>query len=267
MAKRIVDVHAHAFDEKIAIKATENLVKYYGIDSVADGRLVHILDSAKENNIDKLVLCATATKPTQVELINNYVSGLISENTIGLGTLHPDYDNIEAEIDRIIELGLSGLKFHPIFQGFKIDEEKAMKMFEKIDDKLPVLIHVGDKNSDASSPKRLSRVMDAFPEITFIAAHMGGYSEWDEAEEYLFGKNVYFDTSSSVRFLEPKEAKRIIRAHGADKILFGTDYPLSSHKFEMECLKKLRLTKEEYEKIYWKNAYKLFNIKEEPKEK
>ena len=263
MAKRVVDVHAHAFDEKIAVKATENLHTYYGIQPVADGRLIHIINSAQENNIDKLVLCATATKPTQVEMINNYVSTLLGEHVIGLGTLHPDYENIEAEIDRILSLGLSGLKFHPIFQGFKIDEDKAMKMFELIGDKLPVLIHLGDKNSDWASPKRLARVMDAFPEITFIGAHLGGYSEWDVAKECLFGrKNLYLDTSSSMRFMKPKTAKEIIRAHGADKILFGTDYPLSDHKFEMECLKKLRLKKEEYEMIYWKNAYKLFNINE-----
>ena len=262
MAKRVVDVHAHAFDEKIAVKATQNLEKYYGIDAVSDGRLIHLIDGAKRNNIDKLVLCATATKPTQVQMINNYVSGLIGEHVIGLGTLHPDYEDIDGEIERIIDLGLSGLKFHPIFQGFKIDEDKAMKMFERVGSKLPVLIHLGDKTNDGASPVRLLRVMETFPEITFIGAHLGGYGEWDKAKEHLIGKNLYFDTSSSTRFMKPKEAKEIIRAHGADKILFGTDYPLSNHKFEMECLKKLRLTKEEYEMIYWKNAYKLFNIKE-----
>ena len=258
--KRIVDVHAHAFDEKIAVKATENLHSYYGIEPAADGRLKHLIDSAKENNIDKLVLCATATKPTQVEVVNNYVSNLVGDNTIGLGTLHPDFNEIENEIDRILKLGLSGIKLHPIFQGFKIDEKKAMKMFEKIGNKLPVLIHLGDLNSTASSPKRLAKVMKKFPEITFIGAHLGGYSEWEEAKKYIIGKDIYLDTSSSVRFLEPEFAKEIIRLHGVEKILFGTDYPLSNHKFEIDCMEKLGLTEEEYEKIYWKNAYKLFNI-------
>ena len=149
-----------------------------------------------------------------------------------------------------------------VFQGFEIDEEKAMEMFESIGSKFPVLIHVGDKNSDASSPKRLAKVMDKFPEITFIGAHLGGYSEWEEAKECLIGrKNLYIDTSSSVRFLKPKVAREIIRLHGTDRVLFGTDYPLSDHKFEMNCLKKLKLTDEEYEQIYWKNAYRLLDIK------
>lgn len=261
MARKIVDIHAHAFDEKIAIKATENLHNYYGISPAADGRLIHLIESSKENNIDKLVVCATATKPTQVEMINDYVSGLIEEHIIGFGTLHPNFGDIDAEIARMIDLGLSGIKLHPIFQGFEIDEDKAMNMFERIGSKLPVLIHVGDKNSNAASPKRLANVMEKYPEITFIAAHLGGYSEWEEAKECLIGKNLYIDTSSSTRFLKPKVAKELIRLHGADKVLFGTDYPLSNHKFEIKCLEKLKLTDEEYEKIYWKNAYDLLGIK------
>jgi len=261
MARKIVDIHAHAFDEKIAIKATENLHEYYGIKPAADGRLIHLIESSKENDIDKLVVCATATKPTQVEMINDYVSGLIEEHIIGFGTLHPDFDDIDAEIERMIVLGLSGIKLHPIFQGFEIDEDKAMNMFERIGSNLPVLIHVGDKNSDASSTKRLANVMEKYPEVTFIAAHLGGYSEWEEAKECLIGKNLYIDTSSSTRFLKPKVAKELIRLHGADKVLFGTDYPLSNHKFEIKCLEKLKLTDEEYEKIFWKNAYDLLGIK------
>ncbi len=260
MAKKIVDFHAHAFDEKIAIKATENLHKYYKMEPVADGRLIHLFESAKENNIDKLVLCATATKPTQVQLINNYISGLINENIIGFGTLHPDYENIDEEINRMIELGLSGIKLHPIFQNYNIDEEKAMKMFEKIGSKLPILIHLGDRNIDNTSPRRLAKVMERYPDITFIGAHLGGYSEWEEAKKYLIGKNLYIDTSSSLMFLKPEEAKEIIRLHGVDKVLFGTDYPLSNHKIEINYLKKLKLKKEEYEKIYWKNAYKLLSL-------
>ncbi len=261
MPKKIVDFHAHAFDEKIAVKATENLHTYYSIEPVADGRLCHLVDSAKENHVDKLVVCATATKPTQVQMINEYVAGLLDAHIVGFGTLHCDYEELDAEIARIKALKLSGIKFHPIFQGFKIDDDKAMQMYEKIGDKLPILIHMGDKNSDATSPIRLANVMKELPQVTFIAAHMGGYSEWEDAKKYLVGGNLYFDTSSSVRFMPPEEARAMIREHGADKILFGTDYPLSSHVYEFACLQKLELTEDEYEKIYWQNAYQLLNLK------
>lgn len=261
MPKKIVDIHAHAFDEKIAIKATENLHEYYGIKPAADGRLVHLIDSAKENHVDKLVVCATATKAKQVTMINDYVSNLICDEIVGFGTLHCDFDGIDEEITRMKKLGLRGIKFHPIFQGFNIDDDKSMLMFEKIGENFPVLIHVGDKNSDGASPERLSNVLKELPHVNFIAAHLGGYSEWESAKKYLIGKNLYIDTSSSIRFLSPDETTEIIRAHGADKVLFGTDYPLSNHKFEFECMKKLNLTNDEYEKIYWENAYNLLNLK------
>ena len=261
MPKKIVDFHAHAFDEKIAEKATENLHTYYGIKPVSDGRFRYLIDSAKENHVDKLVVCATATKPSQVQMINAYVSKLVSDRIVGFGTLHCDYDEIDAEIENIQKLGLSGVKFHPIFQGFKVDDDKAMQMYEKIGSRLPILIHMGDKNVSDTTPERLANVMRELPQVTFVAAHLGGYGEWESAKKHLVGKNVYFDTSSSVRFLPPEEAAAIIRAHGADKILFGTDYPLSNHQFEFECLKKLNLTNDEYEKIYWKNAYKLLYLK------
>ncbi len=259
--RKIVDIHAHAFDDKIAEKATVNLKNYYNIPPVSDGFLSYLLEKAEESEVDKLVLCATATKPSQVSMINDYVSSLVNDKIIGFGTLHCDFDEIDAELDRIEELGLSGIKFHPVFQNFKIDDDKAMRMYEKIGARFPVLIHVGDKNVDYASPERLSNVIDELPEVTFIAAHLGGYSEWETAKKCLIGKNVYIDTSSSVRFLEPSESASIIRAHGCDKVLFGTDYPLSDYKFEIECLKKLKLTKSEYEKIYWKNAYKLLKLR------
>ncbi len=261
MPKKIVDFHAHAFDEKIAVKATENLHTYYDIEPVSDGRLHHLIKSAEENKVDKLVVCATATKPTQVEMINTYVSGLICDNIVGFGTLHCDYDEIDAEINRIRDLKLSGIKFHPIFQGFAVDDDKAMQMYEKIGNKFPVLMHMGDKNSDATTPERLANVMKELPQVTFIAAHMGGVFEWEKAKKYLVGKNVYFDTSSSVRFMNPDDVREMIHAHGVDKILFGTDYPLSNHAFEMRCLKKCNLAEEEYEKIYWQNAYRLLRLK------
>ena len=260
MAQKIVDFHAHAFDEKIAVKATENLHKYYGIKPAADGRYENLLKSAEKSGVEKLVVCATATKPGQVQMINTYVSGLQNENIIGFGTLHPEFDEIDSELNRMETLGLHGIKFHPIFQKFKIDDEIAMRMFEKIGNRFPILIHMGDKNSDGTTPERLWNVMKEIPEITFIAAHLGGYGEWDAVKKFLIGKNLYFDTSSSVRFMKPQMAKELILAHGTDKILFGTDYPLSDHAYEMKVLKKLKLNEEDYEKIYWQNAYKLLNL-------
>lgn len=263
MYRKIVDFHAHAFHDKIAEKAAKNLNVYYGIPLAGNGRLQTLLDSMQKNRIDKLVVHATATKPEQVPVINEYMSSLITEDIIGFGTLHPDYPHCRQELDRFEALGLRGIKFHPIFQGFKIDDEAMFPIYEQLEGRFPMLIHVGDKNSDGATPRRLARVLDKFPGLVTVAAHMGGYSEWEAAREYIIGRrNVYVDTSSSIRFMEPEEAVGLIRAHGTERVLFGTDYPLSLHEAELKIFDSLGLTEEENEQILWKNAYRLLGLSE-----
>jgi len=262
LARKVVDFHAHAFHDKIAEKAAKNLNQYYGIPLAGNGKFYVVTDSMKENKIDKLVVHATATKPEQVEVINDYVAGLTTRDIIGFGTLHQGYDAYEKELDRIKSLGLRGIKFHPIFQGFKIDDSAMYPIYRCIAaHKLPVLMHMGDKNADGATPKRLAKVLDEIPDLTVVAAHLGGVFEWDKAERFLYGRrNVYLDTSSAMRFLETEETTRIIRAHGADRVLFGTDYPLSLHRYELELFDKLGLSQEEQEDILWKNAYRLLKL-------
>ena len=124
----------------------------------------------------------------------------------------------------------------------------------------PILFHVGDKRFDFSSPCRMSHLLELVPEMTAIAAHMGGYSEWEEAWKHLVGKNVYFDTSSTFSFLEPQEVKRIIAAHGVDRVLWASDYPAATQKQAIADLMQLDLTPEDQEKIFHRNAEKLFGI-------
>ncbi|MBR7163853.1 MAG: amidohydrolase family protein [Clostridia bacterium] len=262
MVRKVVDFHAHAFHDKIAEKAAKNLENYYKIPLAGNGRFYVVTNSMKEHQIDKLVVHATATKKEQVEVINDYVAGLLTEDIIGFGTLHQDYEDFENELDRMKALGLRGIKFHPIFQGFKIDDEAMLPVYRSIAKRgLPVLMHMGDKNADGATPKRLAKVLDEVSDLIVVAAHLGGVFEWDEAEKHLYGRsNVYLDTSSAMRFMEPSEATERIRAHGTKRVLFGTDYPLSLHQYELEIFDKLELSEEEQEDILWKNAYRLLNL-------
>lgn len=264
MYRKVVDFHAHAFHDKIAEKAAQNLNEYYGIPLAGNGRFQVVLDSMRENRIDKLVVHATATKPKQVEPINDYVASLIAPDIIGFGTLHRDYEGYVAELSRIRALGLRGIKLHPVFQGFKIDDAAMLPVYECIAALgLPILMHMGDKNCDNATPWRLASVLDKVPGLTVIAPHLGGYAEWEDAKKYILGReNVYLDTSSAIRFMEPEQARDIIRAHGADRVLFGTDYPLALHKEELELFDRLGLDEEEAEGILWKNAYRLLNLLE-----
>lgn len=254
----VIDVHTHIWPEKLAERAVNNVGDYYSYEMHGKGTLDDLKKSASEAGVERFVIHSSALKASQVEDVNTNAANNITDKIAGFGTLHPEYVNFEKEIDRIISLGLKGIKLHPDFQFFDIDDKRMYPAYEIISaKKLPVLFHMGDQKYDFSSAKRLVKVMTDFPDLICIGAHMGGHLKWDEAEEYLIGKNLYLDSSSTSRELSGEEIKRLIRLHGADKILFGTDYPIERHKEALDNFFALGLTEEENKMILFENAYKL----------
>jgi len=102
--------------------------------------------------------------------------------------------------------------------------------------------------------------MERFPDLVCIGAHFGGYSEWDDAEDYPKSKNLYFDTSSSLDVLEPSHALALISHFGVEQFMFGTDYPMWTPSEEIEKVLKLGLSEEDNEKVFSKNFERLFGI-------
>ncbi|MCR4436084.1 MAG: amidohydrolase family protein [Clostridiales bacterium] len=259
---KIIDIHTHIFPEKIAEKAVESIGKYYNIPMYGAGTAADLLQSGKKIHVSKYVIHSTATKVEQVRSINDFIAGVAAgySSIVGFGTLHPGLENVGLEVDRIISLGLKGIKLHPEFQEFNIDDEDMLPVYKAAEGKLPILMHMGDEVKTSSSPERLVKILGMFPDLTVIAAHFGGYQMWDQSMEHLVGKNVYFDTSSTLFRLDRRKAVEIIRKHGVNKILFGTDYPMWDHAGELERFNRLELTEEERELILWKNADRLLNI-------
>ncbi len=260
---KIIDFHNHIFPAKVAGKVVAQLGDYYHYKVNGTGEVDNLIKLSKKAGMYKVLVHSTATKVNQVETINDYVAAEVKKSNgyfIGFGTIHQDFEDFKNELKRMKELGLHGVKLHPDFQGFNIDCDKMQRIYEAIGDEMPVLVHVGDKNTDMSSPKRMSKMVEKFPEVTFIAAHFGGYASWDEAYEYLCGKDLYFDTSSSLDKLSNEDAMRIIEKHGVDKMLYGSDYPIADHT---QCLKRfmeLPLSDKDREKIFYHNAAGLLNI-------
>lgn len=261
---KTVDFHAHAFPDKIAEKAAQNLETYYDMPLISKGHFKTLMEKADAANIDKLVILSTATKPEQVENVNTYVASLVEADPgrlVGFGTIHPGYANYKEELRRVKSLGLRGIKLHADFQNFYLDAKEMLPVYEEIVKLgLPILFHMGDKTYDKTSPKRLAWLLKQYPEMVAIGAHLGGVFMWEESLEYLVGKNLYFDTSSTLHELVPEKFMEIVRKHGIDKILFGTDYPLSDYELEYKRFQALDLTEEEKEKIFYKNAYELLGL-------
>lgn len=256
---KITDVHAHFFPDALAERAVDNLGKYYSYTMHGKGTFADLMKSADDAGIARLVIHSTALKPTQVEVINDSTASHISENVAGFGTLHQDYEgNFEKEIKRIKSLGLKGIKLHPDFQMFNTDDKKMYPVYDIIrSEGLPILFHVGDRKSDFSAPRRLAKVIEDFPGLKIIAAHLGGYDVWGEAEEYVLGKDVYIDTSSCFRRISYDRIRSLIGKHDIDKVMFGTDYPIERHDYCVENFLKLGFNDDELEKIFYTNADRL----------
>ena len=258
---RIIDVHTHIFPEKIAEKAVASIGRFYG---VRPGRpaLPHELDAeARALGIERNLVFSTATTPHQVPSINDFIHAMCEKYPafIGLGTLHPAMEDPYAEIERIRALGLHGIKLHPDFQAFDIDDARMLPVYRRLAEvRLPVLFHMGDPRYDWSRPARLAKVLDAVPDLRVIAAHFGGYTRWDEAARELAGSSAYYDTSSSIQFLGREKALALIERFGADRMLFGTDFPMWELGEELDRFLALGLSEEENRKILAENFIRAF---------
>lgn len=257
----IIDIHTHIFPDKVASKAVKAIGDYYGIQMCRPGTVDDLIQSGSSIGVSKLIVHSSATTVHQIRPINEYIYSIQAAHAelIGFATLHPDMSDVAGEVDNIIVHGLRGIKLHPEFQGFAIDDDSMMPIYKEIEGRLPVLIHMGDEKSDLSSPLRLARVLDRFPDLLVIAAHFGGYQMWDLSCEYLIGKRLYMDTSSSLAFLSPSKAVDMIRRHGVDKMLFGSDYPMWDHYEELERFLRLELTQDERRAILHDNAQRLLS--------
>ena len=260
-----IDAHCHIYPEKIAARAVMGTDTFYGLHSVYNGTAQDLLEKGSEAGIDHFIVQSVATTPKQVKSINEFVSESVKRSNgkfTGLGTLHPDSEDIKGDLEHLLELGLKGVKLHPDIQQFKIDDYRCLKIYELCEEKnLPILMHTGDSRYDYSNPNRMLPILEIYNNLTVVGAHMGGWSVWDEAADKLAGKeNFYVDCSSTFAFLEPSKVKELIRHFGTDKVLFGTDYPMWDYKSEISTFLSLGLDESEIKSILNINTKKVFKL-------
>lgn len=253
---KIIDAHAHIFPPKIAAKAVVSIGKFYDLYMANEGLAEDLIKSGETIGVSKYLVCSTATKPEQVKSINDFIYDECQKHKefVGFATLHPDFNDIDEEFERIENMGFKGIKLHPDFQMFNIDDEKAHRIYEKAEGKFVILFHTGDARYDFSSPKRLVKVCEKFPDLKCIAAHFGGYSRWDEAYEgYKDCPNIYMDTSSSLFLLSKEKVYKFFERYGTERFFFGTDFPMWTHKGEYDNIMSLGLSDNDLKKIFYDN--------------
>lgn len=261
----IINSHAHIYPEKIAEKATKAIGDFYDIkmDKKA-GTSEELIKDGEPYGVSKYVVHSVATTAHQVRSINEFIKREMDLHPefIGFMTLHPNLteDEILFEVNWAIENNFKGIKLHPDFQKFYVNDNDARKIYEIVGDKLPILLHMGDNRYDYSKPYKLVEMAKKFPNVKFIAAHFGGYREWSDYTLYKGLDNVYFDTCSSLAFIDSETAKKIITELGVEKFFFATDFPMWDTKTELERFNKIPLSNEERKMILGENIKKFLKL-------
>jgi len=264
MSYRIIDIHTHAWPKKVASRARDELENVFNTKLIGEPTVSTLLKFMDKNRIDMSFICAVATRPEQVTSINNWLFNIKNDRLGVMCSLHPSFSGWRDEIMRIKDKG-DGIKFQPEFQGFYVDDDKMFYIYEEIEkNELPVIFHCGQELSGTmlvrSSPQRIRRVIDKFPHMKVIAAHFGGFRMWNEVRKYLLGKDIYLDTAFFFDYLPKDEILSLILSHPADKILFGTDFPLIDQRKDIDALNNIDIPSDLKEKIFSSNASFLMGV-------
>lgn len=266
MKNEIIDFHTHVFADDFADRAMKTLsascpdLPYY-----LDGKVSSLLKSMDEAGISKSVICSIATKPKQFQPILDWSLQIQSDRIIPLASVHPLDEQRDEHIKQVKDAGLKGLKLHPYYQDFCVDDDNMLKYYEQVCKyDLILTVHTGFDVAfpyiKKADPARILNALKHFPQLKFISTHMGAWQMWDEVESELLGKNVYMEISMSMEYMSQARAKHILETHPEDYILFGTDSPWTNQKSTLDSLRKLKLSDERMKKILSANAKKLLAI-------
>lgn len=264
----IIDFHTHIFPDKIAEKTIESLERLSGITASTNGTLEGLLASMENSGVDMSVIMPVATKPEQMESINTYAKEICekySGRLISFGGIHPDCEDYRKELNRIKDLGLKGIKIHPDYQRVMIDDVRFMNIIEYADELgLIILTHagvdIGLPEPVHCPPDKLRKVLDTLKPKKLVAAHLGGWKQWQEVYECLAGENVYLDTAFTFDFIEREMFLKVLKKHDENKILFATDSPWSYAKRDIEAVENLPVDDKIKQKIFSENAKKILGL-------
>ncbi|MGN0613333.1 MAG: amidohydrolase family protein [Porcipelethomonas sp.] len=268
---KVFDAHTHVFPDKLAEKSKEAVRDFYRLPMYTKGTEAELEKSRNETleykgytfRITGQLICSPAVTAPQTVGINRYIVSLTEKNDcfIGLGTLHPDNENYREIIDSIKSSGLHGIKFHSDFQQFNIDDKRMYPVYKyAAENDMPVLFHMGDKRLDYSLPERLRHVIEDIPELKVIAAHMGGYSHWDEAISLPVSENLYFDVSSALGMMPDDLFVKFIERFGYDHFFFGSDFPMWDPIDILHKLLSFDLGEKAMKAILYDNVARFFKL-------
>lgn len=219
----------------------------------------------KKDEVDISVVLSIATNPKQQTNVNNFAKEINDEKSVfAFGSVHPKAENVFEELERIKEMGLKGVKFHPEYQEFYVDDPKMKPIYKKISSLgLITVFHAGFdfgyKPPYHCMPDNLLRALKWF-DSPVVAAHWGGVSCGSEVIKKLCGRDLWLDLSFGYGTMPKAIAQEILNKHTPDRLIFASDMPWHRPAWEKQLIETLDISKNDKDKIYFKNACKLLNI-------
>jgi uncharacterized protein len=260
----IMDAHMHVWPDHIADAMQEQSPA--GLKLLYDGKLSGLLRSMDHDGIDMALTLGVALKASTVARTNEFIASVPRDRFVPFGTVHPEL-SVEENLKHLLDNGIHGVKLHPLFQDLSLGDPKVHEILAGLaENGIVVVTHAGAGADAAASergaPHLLRKIADSIPDLKLIACHYGGYHRLDDAEEHVVGSRVTLETSwpPTLAELDKERLVAIIRRHGADRVVFGSDWPMADPAAEIAAIRDLGLTKDEEDGILGDNLARLLGL-------
>lgn len=258
----MIDFHTHIFPDKIAEKTISHLAEVCKTEPFTNGKMEGLLRSTEEAGLECSIILPVVTAPKQFDSIHRFALQFMEGKSISFGGIHPENDDYKEKLRWIKAQGFKGIKLHPDYQNVYFNDIRVKRIISYASEQdLIVVTHAGFDpvcpNDIHCTPQMAAELIDEVAPTKLVLAHMGGNNLFDDVERYLIGKDVYFDTSYVLDKMNQSQFVRMVRNHGADKILFASDSPWGGQKEFVGCFEKTSLSTEEKYQIGTENAKKL----------
>jgi len=266
---KITDIHTHAFPDALAERAMKKLVekiqdKKDGVRAYHEGKVSSLLASMDRAGIQRSVICSIATKPEQFEPILKWSGQIASDRIIPFPSVHPRDPEAVPRLRRIQDAGFKGIKLHPYYQDFFLDEAAAFSLYEALGNLgLALICHTGFDIAfprvRRADPQRIARVTELFPRLKLVSTHLGSWQDWDLVRRFLLGKPIRMEISYSLGQIPDAQARDMLVNHPADCLFFGTDSPWQDQSETLRRLRALKLGDEREYAMLEGNAARLLD--------
>lgn len=289
---RIIDTHTHGVPCRFPDTAKKAMAALFGTWIATEAyRYVHnqeftdhtidgpkgLLASMERANVAVSLLLPVATKPENVDPANQKTMEVVRQHEgklLSFSAFHPDLADIPGTLARLKAEGYKGVKLHSRRQKFDPLSPKLYKVYEQLQrygmivlfdtyNHPPGLTAPKDvlfSHETSTTPMKLARINDDFPQMTIIAAHMGGLMRYDEVEQHLLGRDLYIDTSFAIFYGDREQIIRILRGHRQDRLLFGSDTPAKTQEESIQQILSFDLSLALEQAILHDNAQRLLGL-------